>query len=68
MKTPYLPGRVALDRATHALIKSIAREEGRTAYGVVRQAINIYDQWRKQAEAVVDDMEWGPSKSHVSRK
>ena len=69
MRTPYLPGRIALDRATHALIKAIAREEGRTAYGVVREAVKVYDEWRKQAEDVIEDMEWRPKvKSHDAKR
>ena len=51
---------IRIPRITHRKLTQIAHEEQRTLYGVVDIALTYYDEFRKQAEEVIDDMELRP--------
>ena len=44
---------VCIDRETHSLLRHLSLEEGRTMYGMVRTALELYDEWRQKTENAV---------------
>lgn len=54
---------VNLDPPTYRLLQRIAATEHRTLYATVKMALKYYEDYRKQAERVLDSMEWQPKKT-----